>query len=113
MFAIQKVGPKGTRYAAAMDGYHIQAEVEDKPSVCGIARGRIVRLLIYPTNSSNVKGRVVVYDGGWKDGLPVMTELRKIVEKAVYYFDKQTVDWLQEGTSSIQKQTGIKILSMI
>lgn len=91
---------QGNRYVTEHDGYYIAVQAMANPSELGIGAGRIHRLLLYPAHTKMVKGKVLVYDRGWSDGIPQLQEQRELVERAVMHFDQAPLDWVQEERRS-------------
>lgn len=82
----------GKRLECEDNGFFIQVQVFNDPSIFGIGEGRISRLQIYPDRTAGFNRCLVNYDRGW-DGGPPKGTLREIVEKVIRHFDNRNVNW--------------------
>ncbi|MDN4090924.1 DUF7678 domain-containing protein [Paenibacillus polymyxa] len=87
---------QGSRYVTEYEGYYIAVQTTAAATEQGIGAGRIHRLLLYPAHTNQVRGKVLVYDQGWHDGIPQLQEQRELVERTVMHFDQVPLDWVQE-----------------
>lgn len=86
----------GRRLEGELDGYFVQVQVFSEPSHYGIGKGRISRLVVYPSRSCSFKEKLVYFDRGWDGGPPANASLRHVIEKTVQHFDGKSVDWSYE-----------------
>jgi len=85
------------RYGAELHDFYVMVQLAENKSRQGIADGRITRLLVYPSNNSSAKGRVVIFDRGWGDQVPDQEDIRKVIEETVHHFDETSVNWDHEA----------------
>jgi hypothetical protein len=86
----------GKRYDGMVEGFYVTVQVFEEPSVYGIAKGKISRLMISRTPSFGLQDGLVNYDRGWDGGPPTNRQLRSIIEQTVWIFDGQNIDWSLE-----------------
>ncbi|MGG4106715.1 hypothetical protein AAXB25_22715 [Paenibacillus lautus] len=96
MFVKKNSTGKSNRYSAEIDGYSLTVEVVGNPSGLGISNGRITRLLLFPSNKNQRLEHFFVFNQGWLDGVPQTENVRRVIEKAVHYFDALAIDWSKE-----------------
>lgn len=86
------------RYSAELNGFYVMVQLAKADSRYGIANGKITRLLVYPYNPSPAKGKIVVFDRGWNDGVPDQKDIRKVIEETVRFFDGISINWDLESS---------------
>ncbi|WP_338709239.1 DUF7678 domain-containing protein [Paenibacillus amylolyticus] len=83
------------RYVTELDGYHIMVQLSHGCNDGNIAGGTVSKMVMYPLSISGNKD-IVVYDMGWRDGVPEDIKVRHIIEKIIHHFDNTYIDWEQE-----------------
>lgn len=96
MFIRKNSNGKSIRYSAEIDGYSLTLELAESPSELGISNGRITRLLLFPSDKNQRLEHFFVFNQGWLDGVPKTDNVRRVIEKAVRYFDALDIDWSKE-----------------
>ncbi|NOU81177.1 hypothetical protein GC101_20140 [Paenibacillus sp. LMG 31459] len=88
----KKYSDSRSRYVGKVDGFWAEIELSSIESRLGIGEGKILKLLLVPNRSEDLK-KIIIYDCGWKNGTPDNSIVQNALDKIVSYFDGKEINW--------------------